>query len=69
MNAIAELAAVIIRKNLTLSEAAVHVGCSPDDLYGWLLGGSEPSDFFLGVLPGVIADLGLLYMDAVERKA
>jgi hypothetical protein len=60
---VAELAAVIIRKNLTLSEAAVHVGCSPGDLYGWLLGGSEPSAFFLGVLPGVVEDLSGLYVD------
>jgi hypothetical protein len=68
MKEVAELAAAIIRKNLTLSEAASHVGCPPEELFGWILGATEPSPSFRKILPAVVIDIGLLYPDVVERK-
>jgi hypothetical protein len=69
MNAAAELASIIERKGLSLDAASVHIGVSPTVLDSWLRVEDQPSPFFLQVLPGVIADLGLLYKDAAERKA
>ena len=63
-----ELAGIIEKRALTPSEAAAHIGCSPKDLCKWMRGETEPSAFFLGVLPGVVEDLSRLYPEAAERK-
>lgn len=60
---ILEFAALIERKGLSLDAAAAEVGVPAAELYAWLLGESEPSAFFLGVLPGAVEDISRLYLD------
>lgn len=63
MNAMSELGAIIDRKGLSLSEAAAHVGCLPEELGRWLAGEAEPSAFFREILPAVVVDIDRLCVD------
>ena len=60
---VAVLADAIRKKGIGLTEVSTDIGCSPEELFGWLLGFAEPSSFYLGVLPGAVEDISRLYLN------